>query len=524
MRRLLVIGLLAVAVTVTVVLATGASGSDSGGYKVRAIFDNAFTLIEGEDVRVSGVNVGKISELEVTDDNRAAVVMDITRPGFDDFRQDASCTIRPQGLIGERFVECTLTQPRAEGDPEAPPLEKIPEGQDGAGQYLLPVERTSKPVDIDLINNITRLPERQRLAIILNELGAGVAGRAEDLNETIRRANPALGVTNQVLEILGEQNRVLRRLATDSDRILEPLSRDRQRVANFVEHANTVSRATAERRADFEANLERLPRFLQELRPTMTRLQRFADEFEPVLSDLRAAAPDINRLFEELGPFSSASIPALESLGDAADVGRPALQRAKPIVDDIRRLTREAEPLASDLADLTTSVRDTGGIERLMDALFFQVAAINGYDSLGHYLRAFLIVNTCSGYSTEPQPGCSARFAGDESEEARASAANPDNVRRAFAARAGEDRSAEAVRARTGGTQATAKTTPGSKAATTAAAPLKLPTDVLPGQGAPVQKTGGKAKASSRPSGDGAPAGVDEARGGLLDYLLGEGS
>ena len=38
-----------------------------------------------------------------------------------------------------------------------------------------------------------------------------------------------------------------------------------------------------------------------------------------------------------------------------------------------------------------------------MDFLFYQVAAINGFDSLGHYLRAGLIVNTCS-HVLDPTP------------------------------------------------------------------------------------------------------------------------
>ena len=36
-------------------------------------------------------------------------MLDITKPGFQDFRTDAECTIRPQSLIGEKFVECTPT-------------------------------------------------------------------------------------------------------------------------------------------------------------------------------------------------------------------------------------------------------------------------------------------------------------------------------------------------------------------------------------------------------------------------------
>ena len=66
-------------------------GDDGGGYKVRAIFDNAFSLIKGEDVKVAGVNVGKVKGLEVTRDNKAAVDPGHHQPGFDDFREDASC-------------------------------------------------------------------------------------------------------------------------------------------------------------------------------------------------------------------------------------------------------------------------------------------------------------------------------------------------------------------------------------------------------------------------------------------------
>jgi hypothetical protein len=45
-----------------------------------------------------------------------------------------------------------------------------------------------------------------------------------------------------------------------------------------------------------------------------------------------------------------------------------------------------------------------------MDFLFFSVTAINGFDGISHYLRAGLLVNTCSIYSIEPVEGCSANF------------------------------------------------------------------------------------------------------------------
>ncbi len=112
-------------------------------------------------------------------------------------------------MIGEKLVECVPTQPRPEGDPPPPPLQKIPDGQDGAGQYLLPVTNTVTPVGEDLIRSVMRRPYRERFAIILNEFGAGLAGRGKDLRTVIRKANPALRELDKVLAILARQNKLL---------------------------------------------------------------------------------------------------------------------------------------------------------------------------------------------------------------------------------------------------------------------------------------------------------------------------
>jgi phospholipid/cholesterol/gamma-HCH transport system substrate-binding protein len=408
MRRVAAVIVLIVAATAVVVIALG-TGEEGGSYKVRAIFDNAGFVIPGEDVKVAGVKVGKIDAVELTDDFKAAVVLDITDEGYQDFRDDAECIVRPQSLIGERFVECELTQARPVGTEPPPELAKIDDGP-GKGQYLLPVDRTSKSVDLDLINNIMRRPVRERLSIILGELGIGVAGRGKDLNEVIRRADPALKETDKVLKILADQNDVLERLAVDSDTILGPLARERRHVSGAIANAGAVARATAERGDALQADIERLPAFLRELKPTMVRLGGLSDEMTPVLSDLGAVAPDINRMIIELGPFSRAGIPALKSLGEAADIGTPAVKAARPVVADLANLAAVARPVGANLRKLLVSFQKTGGIERAMDYVFYQVAAINGFDSFGHYLRAGLIVNQCSNYAIQAVFGCSANF------------------------------------------------------------------------------------------------------------------
>ena len=107
--------------------------------------------------------------------------------------------------------------------------------------------RTSSPVDSDIVQDIYQQPIAQRFALILNELGTGLAARGSDLNAVIHRANPALGYTDQVLKILARQNRQLAQLATDSDTVLTPLAKVKGAIAGFVTQANTTSVASAAR-------------------------------------------------------------------------------------------------------------------------------------------------------------------------------------------------------------------------------------------------------------------------------------
>ena len=516
MKRVAAITAVLAAAAVVAILGTGAS-DDGGSSKVRAIFDNAVSVIPGEDVKIAGVKVGKISALDVTPDKKAAITLDITEPGFQDFRQDATCTIRPQSLIGEKFVECTPTQPHAVGEQAPGPLPEIEKGE-GKGEHLLPVSQTSSPVDIDLINDIVRQPYRDRLSIILNELGTGLAGRGKDLNETIRRANPALRETDKVLKILAGQNRILADLATNSDAILGPLARERRAVADQFAQSATVAQATAERGDDLERDLQKLPGFLRQLRPTMVRLGAFADQATPVFTDLHAQATNINTLVTQLGPFSNAARPAFRTLGQAAEIGGPALTKSQPTIQELGRFAVAAKPLAANTAQILDSVQKGGGVERLMDYLFYQVSAINGFDQFGHYLRAALIVNLCATYAISPAPGCSANFEDSSAASSRLTPAQVEQLK--------------ATAARLAGTVPVAA---GAERMSQAPAkPIGLPKIALPGKLGRVLSRGKKVPeetaAPKSATGVQDPLGATTAstqppdpRQGLLDYLLGAG-
>jgi phospholipid/cholesterol/gamma-HCH transport system substrate-binding protein len=393
-------------VLVAIVLLAVSAGGSNGSYTVRAIFDDAGNIISGEDVKIDGVKVGTVGSVTATPQAKAAVVLHISNPGFQDFRADASCTVRPQALIGEKYVDCLPTQPRVEGTELPRPLQTIPSGQEGAGERLLPVTNTHSPVDVDLLGDINRLPERERLTIILNELGAGLAGRGSDLNAVIRRANPALQELDKVLGILASENRVLAKLAVDSDRALEPFARVRGQVADFIVQSNKVAQASAAHRGALARNLADFPPFLEQLGPAMERLGRFADQTTPVFTDLGVAAPGINQAFTHIPAFSSSSTKFFQNLGQTAKQSGPALVATQPLLNRLKALGNAGKPFTGNLAELLGSLRDTGGLERILDFIFLGTGSANGYDALGHFLRAEGVGTACLTYQIKPVSTC----------------------------------------------------------------------------------------------------------------------
>jgi ABC-type transporter Mla subunit MlaD len=405
MRRIVIIGLL-VAIVPWIVIGIVREATDddtNDAYFVRAIFDNASTIVAGEDVKIAGVPVGVISDMDVTEDNKAAVTLRIDNEDFAPWKADASCTIRAQGLIGEKFVEC---EP---GSTDAPDLRLIEEGE-GEGERLLSVDNTSSPVDLDVINNTLRLPYRQRLSILLSEFGTALAGRGEELNEVIHRANPALRETDDVLKILADQNRELARLARNSDEALAPLARERAAFADFVVKANETAQASAERSDDIRRGIALLPEFLAQLKPLMADLEGFADQGIPLLADLGDSAPALGRLIKAQGTLADSARESFPSLGDALERGRPALIRSRPLFQDLTKLGKQLGPTSVDLDDLLKSLDQTGGLERLNELLYYSALSVNGFDNIGHYLRAGLVTNLCSTYATQIFATCSANF------------------------------------------------------------------------------------------------------------------
>ena len=421
MRRLASISLVIAALTAAVVL-TGAS-EDSTGREYKIVFDNAFGLVEGGDFRVGGVTAGETTDFEIRkkkgESPKAVVIAKVKEPGLDDFRKDASCEIRPQSLIGEYFVDC---QP---GNSD----EKLP--TDGSGE--VPVEQTSSSIPIDLVQDILRRPYRERFRLIINELGTGLAGRPQDLQEVLKRAHPGLRETSKVLRILGDQNQVIENFIADSDTIVAELERNKTDVVRWVTETARTAEITASRREALRQNFEKLPTLLGELRPTMAALERLTDEQTPLLSDLNRAAPSLRTFFTRLGPFSDASLPALKALGRASVVGRRAFKEGAEEIAALENLAPKAQPTFEPLRQFLQTMDDRRratdgdsrakvdgppssdpsynrgsggftGLEAIWNYPYWQGLSLNAYDGVGHMLRLGVTLTGCAPIINDIDP------------------------------------------------------------------------------------------------------------------------
>jgi virulence factor Mce-like protein len=411
MRRLLTALLLASGLAAFALSSMGAEENTLQGSRYWVEMDNAFGLIEGADVKVAGVRAGQIKTFEIDPKSyRARVEIEISAKGFGDLRQDVFCESRPQSLIGEYYLDCL---------PGKAP-ERLTEGS------TIPVEQTASTIPVDLVNNIMRKPFAERFSIILGELGAALTARGEDLNETIRRANPALRETDKVLRILAEQRGIIRDLTENADRVVTELAEKRTEVSRFIDEARDTSAASAERAPEIREQFQRLPVFFNELRQTMPRLGNAAEAQTPAVATLAENAQLLERFFDTLGPFSEASRPAFRTLAGASEIGRQAVRVARPRVAELRAFSTNLPELVKNLAITLEHLDDRRfatekderspggqgftGLEAFLQYIFRQGQATNVYDANSYLLKVSVFLdNNCAQYANAAQASDPAR-------------------------------------------------------------------------------------------------------------------
>jgi hypothetical protein len=262
-----------------------------------------------------------------------------------------------------------------------------------------------------------RMPYRQRLTLILNELGAAVAGNADNLQAALQRAVPALTETDNLLNLLANDSHTLQDLTATSNQLVTALANSSHDVQNFVVQANNIASETASQQTALKGTFHNLPGFLEQLRPALQKLGAAADANTPALTNLNSSASGVDRLISDLPPFARSSLPALKSLGKASVTGRTAVIAARPAISHLNQFAKPTPELAQNLAIVLHDLNDRSravekdarspggqgytGLEALLQYVFNQVLAIDYFTPFGHTLALDLEINPmCTPYAT----------------------------------------------------------------------------------------------------------------------------
>jgi ABC-type transporter Mla subunit MlaD len=392
--------------TAVVVRATDAQGSSTATFAV--IFDDARGLIPGQLVKIAGAQAGSITSVSVIRQGTAgrtsfkARIVGTIGSQFMPFHTNATCTIKPQGLIAENFVEC---------DPGSPPA-PILRGARGQPPTV-PVSNTSEPVSLLDLFNIFNLPTRERVSMLIDELGIGTAARGQDFNAILYRANPALALARQVIGILARQKAQLAAILDATNTIAQQAATHTGAAQQFIDRTSAVTATTAAHRGALALAVNRLPGLLGAAQPSLQQLDVVARDGTPLLQELHAAAPWLDRVASDLGPFVAAAKPGLAKLSSALDRAIPAIRQTTPLVGTLRAYTQRSLPKTKLSGRLFTSLQDSGFLENFLGVIYYVGAALSRFDQNSHLLDISLLDienGACTTYATSPVAGCGANY------------------------------------------------------------------------------------------------------------------
>lgn len=401
MRRLAaaIVALLIAAPATALAISSGAQGSSTVRFDV--IFDDAHGLVAGQLVKIAGANAGTIENVVVTPDFKARI--EATVEGrFMPFHRDATCEIRPQGLIAENYVDCDP------GTPDSPPLTPS-----NGHPPTVPVSNTTEPVSLLNLFNMFNLPTRERLTLLVNELGIATAARGTDLNSILLRANPALAETRKVLSILADQSAELKTIVDATNTIAAQGAGHTASVQGFLDQTAALTTLTAQHRGAISQAVARLPGMLAAAQPALSQLDTVAVDGTPLVQQLHAAVPALNRVSSDLGPFVAAANPGLAKLNAALTTAIPAIRRTTPLVQTLSAYASRSLPATRLSARLFKNLQSHGFVENFLSVAYYIGASLARFDSTSHMLPLLLVAadnGACGNYATTPIPACSAHY------------------------------------------------------------------------------------------------------------------
>jgi phospholipid/cholesterol/gamma-HCH transport system substrate-binding protein len=313
LARVLAIAALAVAVALAAIAMFG--GGET--YRVKAVFESAGQLVDGNEVRVGGRPIGTISDIELDQRSQAVVTMEID-DDLAPLHRGTRAVIRSTSLSGiaNRYVSL---HPGPNGGRE------IPDGGE------IPADDTAAPVDIDVLFNTLDARTREGLRNVIRGSGTWYDGKSAEAAESSKYFPPFLFSSTELTRELALDEQIFRRFVRDTATTVSAISERGDDLASLVRTTGTAFGAIADQQSSLDRALELLPDTLRRANTTFVNLRATLDDLDQLVAESKPATRDLAPFLREL---------------------RPLVSRARPTVADLRTLIRSPGP-NNDLIELT---------------------------------------------------------------------------------------------------------------------------------------------------------------------------
>ncbi|PVG81245.1 MCE family protein [Nocardioides gansuensis] len=245
LSKLLVFILVTTVATSLLVIVVG-NISFEGTRTYKAEFADATGVVKGDDIRIAGVRVGAVDDVEIHDRSRALVTFSLDEDSG--ITPDTQAAIRFRNLVGQRYIALTGTT-GTQG--------RLPEGA------TIPVDRTSPALDLTvLFNGFKPLfqalspADINKLSYEIIQVFQGEGGTLESLlthtasvTSTLADRDQVVGDLidnlNEVLVHIGDRDKELSRLIASFRTLVSGLKKDRQAILSSLDEVSALSVETA---------------------------------------------------------------------------------------------------------------------------------------------------------------------------------------------------------------------------------------------------------------------------------------
>jgi virulence factor Mce-like protein len=298
--------------------------------QVRAAVVDAKGLVAGkQEVRIAGIKVGVVTKTELRG-GRPIITLQLDRHRAPVYR-DARLRLRPVTPLQDMYVDLDR------GTPSAGELRD---------DDVIPEAHTVSPVDVSRVLNTFDAETRDRLSVLLHEMGPALRDNGAQLRAAFVQAAPFLKATERVTQAMADRRRELARVVTNFGRLTDTLASHDGQLAALVHNGNTTLGELARRDAPLAETLGELPRMLTALDGAMTRLGGARAQLDPALVALRPAAAQLEPGLTALGRLGRDALPAFTALRAPVDALRPMARTLRPtaagLADALAALDRQA--------------------------------------------------------------------------------------------------------------------------------------------------------------------------------------